>query len=65
MTLQEIINSKIQILPTDCRIKKAQKTYQREKMLIAVMQQYNAGVEDIRVEFGIYKLNIKRNQVYG
>lgn len=63
MTLQEIINNKIQILPTDCRIKKAQKTYQREKMLIMVMEQYNAGAEDIKVEFGVYKLNIKREQV--
>jgi len=63
VSLQERINSVIQILPTDCRIKRGKKTYEREKMLVMVMEQYNRGAEDIKVEFGVYKLSVKREQV--
>lgn len=63
MTLQDRINTAIPLHPHVCRIKKAQITYEREKMLIAAMKQYNSGVEVIEVQIGKYKLQVNRSQI--
>lgn len=57
MTLEEHINRAIQILPADCRIKRLQKEHQRAKMKQLALAQLPG---EVRVEFGQYKLFIKK-----
>lgn len=57
MRIDELIAIAIPILPTDCRLKRAQKEYERSKMKQQAEQQYASG-KDVLVVFGKYKLQI-------